>query len=74
MSRSTGDSEHDAFIEKTRLFWSERAGREISTEDAREISERMYEFISILVRWDKQDKLKKTFLNQLMILLKSRMK
>ncbi len=66
MSSSSGDSEYDTFIEKTRLFWSERAGHEISTEDAREISERMYEFVSILAEWDKSDKLKKTFLNQLM--------
>lgn len=56
-----GDAEHDAFIEKTLLFWSKRAERELTTEEAEEISEGMHKFISILVRWDRQDKLKKTF-------------
>ena len=74
MGTSSNGNCKDSLIEKTRAFWSKRYGRELSSEEAREISERLYEFVSILTWWDKQDKLKKTFLNQLRLVLKSRMK
>ena len=69
MSKSNDDSVHANFIEETRQFWSKRAGKEFTTEEAEEMSRRMYEFISILARWDKQSKLRKTFARPLQSLL-----
>ncbi|MHA1613667.1 MAG: hypothetical protein ACTSYJ_02415 [Candidatus Thorarchaeota archaeon] len=61
--------DYAAFIEETRVFWSKRAGRELTTEDAEEISDRLYEFTRILVNWDKKDKLRRIFTNQLHLLM-----
>ena len=72
MPKSSNETEHDRFIEETRAFWSKRAGKEFTTEEAEEMSRRMYEFISILARWDRRDKLTRTFVNQLRLMLQSR--
>ncbi len=42
-------------LEECREFWSNKYGRELSPEDAREIMETLYEFVQILVDWKRQD-------------------
>ena len=42
-------------LEETRRFWSKRAGRELTLEDAREIMENLYEFVQILMDWKRED-------------------
>lgn len=43
-------------LKETKEFWSQRSGREISLEDAREIENNLFEFVNILIEWDEQDK------------------
>jgi len=39
--------------------WSQVYGRQITEEEYREISSNLYDFFTLLHRWDKEDKQKK---------------
>jgi len=71
MPKSNRYSEHAAFIEEMRVFWSRRAGRELTKEDAEQISEKLYEFTTILREWYMKDQLRKSFIRQLHLLMQS---
>ena len=42
-------------LEDCRQFWSNRYGRDLTVEDAREIMETLYEFVQILMDWKQQE-------------------
>jgi len=42
----------DDILEKTRRFWSERTGRAVSTEEAREAVANVVGFCQLLNEWD----------------------
>ena len=48
-------SPSETSLEECRQFWSNRSGRDLTSEDAREIMETLYEFVQILMDWKLQE-------------------
>jgi hypothetical protein len=49
-------SANDNGIEKTRLLWRSRLGRDVSCEDARQIAENVTGFFAVLAEWSSAEK------------------
>src|SRR5215831_19606209 len=47
----------DKLINHTREFWQSRLGREVSSEDARQIAENITGFFSVLHEWPRNERL-----------------
>jgi hypothetical protein len=43
-------------IEETAIFWSQKTGKAISAEDAREINKNISGYLAVLCEWDKRDR------------------
>ena len=48
---------NDNLIERTHDVWKPRLGRDLSTDDARQIAENVTGFFSILIEWARTDML-----------------
>ena len=47
----------DKFLQDTLQFWQKRTSRTLTEEDAREISENLFNFVQILLDWHREDSL-----------------
>jgi len=54
------DLHNEECLESTRAFWSRKYDRELTTEDAREISRNISGFFSVLSRWAEKDRARMT--------------
>lgn len=48
-------SDKDDSLEEAPRFWLDRAGQEFTSEETREVMERLYEFFRILSEWKRSD-------------------
>jgi hypothetical protein len=48
---------NDNLIDRTRQVWQPRLGRDVSREDARQITQNVTGFFGILAEWSRADKL-----------------
>jgi hypothetical protein len=48
---------NDSLIDRTREVWTQRLGRDLNREDARQIAENVTGFFAILVEWSRAEKL-----------------
>jgi len=51
--RAPDDQPSEAFLREAVEFWQARSGRKVSREDARQITENLTGFFSVLERWRK---------------------